>query len=189
MGDVKKTQPVLLIIAVFTSIETAFDWGHAKVESQFGKIEIESEIFRFDQFTNYYSKSMGQILQKQFWACQKLIDPSALAEIKLMTNNWETEFQNKNKTNLQRPLNLDPGYVDLGKLILASTKDHAHRIYLSNGIFAETTLIYRQKKWESLPWSYPDYQSEYCQKFLCQCRTLLKSKRETYPCIRDETEI
>ncbi|MDR3182709.1 MAG: DUF4416 family protein [Planctomycetaceae bacterium] len=60
---------------------------------------------------------------------------------------------------------------------MASTKDHAHRIYLSQGIFAETTLIYTQKHWQALPWSYPDYQSGNCQTFLTQCRELLKRLR------------
>ncbi|MDR2642762.1 MAG: DUF4416 family protein [Planctomycetaceae bacterium] len=189
MGEIKKIQPVLLIIAVFSSIETAFDWARLKVESQFGKIAIESEMFRFDQFTNYYTADMGQALYKQLWGFQNLIDPSTLTAIKLQTNQWESDFKNENQTGTVRPLNLDPGYVDLGKLILASTKDHAHRIYLSNGIFAETTLIYRQKKWEPLPWSYPDYQSECSQKFLYQCRNVLKSTREKNSTACRETEI
>ncbi|MDR2169174.1 MAG: DUF4416 family protein [Planctomycetaceae bacterium] len=180
MGEIKKIQPVFFIVAVFSSIDTAFDWAQKKIESQFGKIIIKSELFNFDDFTNYYAPSMGQNLKKQLWGLQNLIDPSKLAEIKLQTNNWENEYANENKS-IQRPLNLDPGYVDLGKLILASTKDHAHRIYLSNGIFAETTLIYRQKKWESLAWSYPDYQNETCVKFLSQCRDALKSIRENQP--------
>ncbi|MDR2761994.1 MAG: DUF4416 family protein [Planctomycetaceae bacterium] len=178
MGEIKKVQPVLLIVAVFSSIESSFNWACEKIESQFGKIAIKSEIFNFDKFTDYYSNTMGQNLNKQLWGLQNLIDPSTLSDIKLITNQLENDFLNENNSNLQRPLNLDPGYVDLGKLILASTKDHSHRIYLSNGIFAETTLIYRQKKWESLSWSYPDYQSEICLKFLNQCRDFLKSARE-----------
>jgi hypothetical protein len=178
MGEIKKPQPVLLILAVFSSIDNMFDLIRAWVESRLGNIAIESEIFSFDQYTNYYASSMGQSLQKQLWGFQDLIDPAELAAIKLLTNAWELEVCNENQSGVARPLNLDPGYVDLGKLILASTKDHAHRIYLSDGIFAETTVIYRQNKWESLAWSYPDYQSESCQKFLTQCRDLLKSKRK-----------
>jgi hypothetical protein len=177
MGEIKKIQPVLLIVAVFSSIETAFGWIRERVELQFGEIAVESEKFRFDQFTNYYNPSMGQVLYKQLWGFKNLIDPSSLCKIKLQTNKLETDFCNENKTDFTRPINLDPGYVDLGKLILASTKDHSHRIYLSDGIFAETTLIYRQKKWEPLPWSYPDYQSEICHNFLSQCRDLLHRNR------------
>ncbi|MDR2345931.1 MAG: DUF4416 family protein [Planctomycetaceae bacterium] len=181
MGEIKKIQPVCLIAAVFSSVEIAFEWAEKKIISTFGNIVVKSEKFDVDQFTNYYSHSMGQNLKKQLWGLKNLIDPADLAEIKLLTNKWENDFLNENYSNLeincQRPLNIDPGYVDLGKLILASTKDHAHRIYLSNGIFAETTLIYRQKKWESLPWSYPDYQSEICLNFISQCRDLLKLNR------------
>ncbi|MDR2761690.1 MAG: DUF4416 family protein [Planctomycetaceae bacterium] len=177
MGEIKKVQSVFLIVAVFSSDETSFDWAFEKIESQFGKIIIKSEKFNFDNFTDYYSRSMGENLYKQLWGLQNLIDPSILSDIKLITNQLEKDFINENNSDVSRPLNLDPGYVDLGKLILASTKDHSHRIYLSKGIFAETTLIYRQKKWQPLDWTYPDYQSEICLNFLDQCRTFLKSTR------------
>jgi hypothetical protein len=100
-----------------------------------------------------------------------------LPKIKCLTNDWEIEFKSVSACSAERPLNIDPGYIDLGKLILASTKDHAHRIYLSEGIFAETTLMYTQKQWKPLPWTYPDYQSTGYQKFLIKCREYLKTKR------------
>ena len=72
-----------------------------------------------------------------------------------------------------RPLNLDPGYITPAKLVLASTKDHAHRIYLRDGIFAEVTLVYRQRKWQPLEWTYPDYRRDDYQRFFTQCREWL----------------
>lgn len=125
---------------------------------------------------------MGAVLFKRFWAFERLIDPGELAVIKRTTNRWEGEIAEqirgeKGESVSSRPLNLDPGYIDLGKLILASTKDHAHRIYLSNGIFAETTLMYTQKQWRPLPWTYADYQSEGYQKFFTECREHLHRLR------------
>jgi hypothetical protein len=185
MGEIKVPFPVVLIFAVCSSFESAFSWARQRAETQFGEIVLESEMSKFDQFTNYYTPTMGANLQKQLWAFRQTIDPAELPAIKQLANQWESEFETEfrnsdlrtNNMQIARPLNLDPGYVDLGKLILASTKDHAHRIYLSGGIFAETTLIYRNKKWESLPWSYPDYKSQNYQNFLTQCREFLKNTR------------
>jgi hypothetical protein len=178
MGQIHQPLPVLFLMAVFSAVDEAFGWTRLRAERIFGPVILESERYPFENFTDYYAPAMGTALPKQLWAFRDLIDPSELPKIKRLTNDWENEF----KTVLippipERPLNLDPGYVDLGKLILASTKDHAHRIYLSEGIFAETTLIYAQKRWKTLPWSYPDYQSGVCQKFLDQCRKYLKAKR------------
>jgi hypothetical protein len=73
-----------------------------------------------------------------------------------------------------RPLNLDPGYLGLGKLVLASTKDHAHRLYLSRGIYAEVTLNYQDRGWRHHDWTFPDYRRADYQQFFSQCRDYLR---------------
>ena len=177
MGSIHFPQPVLLFMAVFSSNESAFDWVRKRAETQWGTLALESESFPFETFTDYYAQAMGKVLPKRLWAFENLINPDILPKIKCLTNAWEEEFKPLAEHPVERPLNIDPGYIDLGKLILASTKDHAHRIYLSDGIFAETTLMYTQKQWKPLPWSYPDYQSTGYQKFLTKCREYLKTKR------------
>lgn len=186
MGDIRPIKPVLLIIGAFASEEQTLEWAKEKTAGCFGTIFLESENFRFDRFTDYYEREMGAVLLKRFWAFEKLIDPSALSDIKCRCNDLEETVRAKDrlssdKTSIPRPLNLDPGYIDLGKLILASTKDHAHRIYLRDGIFAETTLMYTQKKWQALPWTYPDYRSEAYHRFFCLCRDYLKSMQSGDP--------
>ena len=178
MGAIHFPKPVLLMMAVFSAEPSAFDWVRKRAETQWGPLALESGAFPFETFTDYYAKSMGAILPKRLWAFEGLISPDALPKIKCTTNDWESEYKSLADDTVERPLNIDPGYIDLGKLILASTKDHAHRIYLSEGIFAETTLMYTQKQWKSLPWTYPDYQSAGYQKFLTQCREYLKSQRD-----------
>ncbi|GHT31519.1 GTP-binding protein [Planctomycetales bacterium] len=177
MGEIKQPQPVLLFTAVFSSEPDAFVWAKERAESKFGRIALESRMFQFNEFTDYYASAMGDILPKQLWAFEQLFDPAELPSIKRQTNDWEEEYKRSSGSPLERPLNLDPGYLDLGKFILASTKDHAHRIYLSDGIFAETTLLYTRKQWKALPWSYPDYQSAGYQQFLDECREYLKKQR------------
>ncbi|GHT22652.1 GTP-binding protein [Planctomycetales bacterium] len=188
MGQIHQPLPVLLFFAVFSSVETAFDWTKQRSEKTFGKLALRSQPFPFEQFTDYYTRTMGEHLPKELWAFEKLIDPADLPTIKILTNTWEEEFKKflaetePEKPVQERPLNIDPGYIELGKLVLASTKNHAHRIYLSGGIFAETTLIYTQRQWKALPWSYPDYQSPGSQNFLTQCRNLLKEKLAAKAC-------
>ncbi|MDR0522582.1 MAG: DUF4416 family protein [Planctomycetaceae bacterium] len=181
MGQIRSPQPVLLFAAVFSAEESAFVWTRQQAESLWGKIVRESGPFPVEQFTGYYAPSMGHSLPKFLWAFENLIDPADLPDIKRLSNEWEEQFKRQTCAVQERPLNIDPGYVDLGKLILASTKDHAHRIYLSGGIFAETTLIYTQKEWKPLPWTYPDYQSPGYQTFFTQCREYLKTKRSVIP--------
>ena len=177
MGAIHLPKPVLLFMAVFSPVESAFDWVRKRTEAQWGTRVLESESFPFETFTDYYAPTMGKTLPKRLWAFETLISPDMLPKIKCLTNGWEAEFKSLSDGSVERPLNLDPGYIDLGKLILASTKDHAHRIYLSDGIFAETTLMYTQKQWKPLPWTYPDYQSAGYQEFLTRCREYLKTKR------------
>lgn len=191
MGEIRRPNPVLLIIAAFAAKEESLVWGRKRAEAEFGPIWRESPTFFFNEFTHYYDREMGPVLPKRFWAFENLIDMGRLAEIKVRTNGWEeerardpaarmtvsAEAADSSATSFRRPLNLDPGYIDLGKLILASTKDHRHRIYLRDGIFAETTLYFTQKEWRTLPWTYPDYQSEGYQRFFSECRDHLHELR------------
>ena len=121
----------------------------------FGKTDFESEIINFN-FTRYYQKEMGPNLKRKFISFAKLIDPAGLADIKILTNKIEDKFS----INGNRRVNIDPGYIDLAKLILASTKDFAHRIYLSKGIYAEITLFYKGNSFKSRDLTYPDYRTD-----------------------------
>ena len=179
MGDIHLKQPVLLILPAFAAEESALLWAKNRASELFGSIALESDTFRFDRFTDYYEPSMGTELPKRIWAFENPIDPQRLAAIKVTTNRLEEEYaQIHVLPGITRPLNLDPGYIDLGKLVLASTKDHAHRIYLQQGIFAELTLIYTKKHWQALPWTYPDYQSKEYHEFFDQCRKYLAKIRQ-----------
>jgi len=140
--------------------------------AQFGPIVLASTPFDFTE-TDYYTSTMGADLKKQFLAFERLIDPATLAEIKCETNHWEAEYAALGLHEEPRPLNLDPGYITPAKLVLASTKDHAHRLYLSGGIYAEITLMYRERRWQPLEWTYPDYRREDFQEFFTQCRRWL----------------
>ena len=130
---------------------------------------MESPSFSFEE-THYYEPTMGSELKKKFFAFARLAAPAELTDWKLATNAWEEEYRETAGHDEARPLNLDPGYLTLGKLVLASTKDFAHRIYLGRGIFAEITLFYKKGSWQHHAWTFADYRRADYQEFFSQCR-------------------
>lgn len=173
MGSISPPHPVLLLVAVSSRYDAALEWAQEKIAVGFGPISAVSPAFDFTE-TDYYTATMGADLMKQFIVVKEPINPGQLAAIKRLTNDWEAEYASQASHLEPRPLNLDPGYLTLAKLVLASTKDHAHRIYLSDGIYAEVTLSYRGRAWHAFDWTYPDYRREDFQQFFSQCRDFLK---------------
>jgi hypothetical protein len=174
MGTPRPPTPALLLIAATSRYAEALSWGRERAQVAFGRLAAVSESFSFVE-TQYYAAEMGADLNKQFWAFEQPIDPRRLAEIKLQTNGWEDEYAAAGRRPESRPLNLDPGYLTMAKLVLASTKDHAHRIYLADGIYAEVTLSFRSGKWQDFDWTYPDYRRDDFHRFFTGCRELLRN--------------
>ncbi len=175
MGEIRTHRPSMLFLAAFSRHTKALNWALEKSVQAFGPLAATSGPFRFNQ-TSYYHTSMGEDLQKVLWTFESLIDPARLTDLKIRTNQWEEEFRSLHEGSEARPLNLDPGYLTEAKLVLATTKDRDHRIYLQRGIFAEVTLFYHAGTWQTRPWTYPDYQRAECLEFLAECRTLLRNR-------------
>ncbi len=148
--------PVKAIIAVLTADPPILPTVYQQLTDQFGPVDYTSELLPFDS-TTYYEDEMGRELQRQFISFENLIDAGALADKKLFTNQVEQASAQENIS--RRRVNLDVGYVCMAKLVLASTKDHAHRIYLRDGIYAEITLRFYHKTFQPWEWTYPDYRS------------------------------
>jgi len=125
---------------------------------EFGRALITSPVMDFD-YTDYYTKSMGSPLFRRFYLYPAGFAMSSLPDIKARTNAIEEEASATLDLGVKRPLNLDPGYLTLSKLVLASTKDFAHRIYLRDGLYAEITLHFRKGTYQAWPWTFPDYAS------------------------------
>lgn len=173
MGEIHEPTPVLLLIAVSSRHDEALSWAEARAVKEFGLLALKSEAFDFTE-TDYYDSTMGVGLKKQFLTFERLMDPGDMASAKCRTNEWEAEYAALGHHEEPRPLNLDPGYVTLAKLVLASTKDHAHRIYLGSGIYAELTLQFRGGEWQPCQWTYPDYRREDFHGFFSRCRQALR---------------
>ncbi|GJQ60652.1 MAG: DUF4416 family protein [Candidatus Scalindua sp. AMX11] len=169
MSQITLPQPVKLIVGMLSNVKALFQEVPALLEERLGKIETRSDIIPFD-FTDYYQEDMGPHLLRMFYSFKNIIDPVELAAIKVWTNELENKFKQNGKYPIRRPINLDPGYLTQCQLILASTKDFFHRIYLQKGIYAEVTLYYKFGQYENLPWTYPDYQTEEYKNFFLTVR-------------------
>lgn len=161
MGKVMKIHPVKLIIGFIFKKEDTFTKAAVILGRRFGSIDFKSRILPFC-YTNYYEKEIGKDLKRRFISFKKLIFPEDLPKIKNYSNRIEEKFSLKKS----RLINIDPGYLDLAKLVLATTKDYNHRVYLDKGIYAEVTLCYQHKTFRPWDWTYPDYRSgEYIEIF------------------------
>jgi hypothetical protein len=172
MGEISAPSPVLLIVAVSSRYPEALDWARQKTRDAWGPLALESPVFDFIE-TEYYLKTMGPDLKKVFFTYERLIGPGELPRIKHTTNQWEIDYAALGRHSEPRPLNLDPGYVTTAKLVLASTKDHSHRLYMADGIYAEMTLHYKSRRWQPSEWTYPDYRRDDYQAFFIQAREYL----------------
>jgi len=154
MGKSKEPRPVKLIASLFSADETLLAVARGALLNLFGPLDYQSEFLPFDQ-TRYYQREFGAGLLRQIVAFASLIAPERLAEVKRVTNELEQTWA----VDGRRRVNLDPGYVSLSKLVLATTKDYAHRIYLGQGIYAEVTLQFTHGAFQAREWTYPDYAS------------------------------
>jgi hypothetical protein len=173
-------RPVMLLMAAFSRHPTALAWARRRAERQWGPTALVSEPFPFWQ-TDYYAATMGTGLQKVFWAFHRPFDPALLADAKRIAGEWEADCVREFDFAEPRPLNLDPGYLSEAKLVLASTKDHWHRVYLRDGIFAEVTLHFQDRDWRSHPWTYPDYRQPEYHEFFSRCRQHLRDRPPCRP--------
>jgi hypothetical protein len=147
--------PVKLIMGLIFALEAPMAAVHRQLEAAYGRIDLETTLRPF-VWTHFYEREMGPMLQRQFWSFETLIAADALADLKHQTNTMERTFAGHGG---QRRVNLDPGYIDLAKLVLATTKDQQHRLYLGQGIYAEVTLRYTGGRFVPWEWTYPDYRT------------------------------
>jgi hypothetical protein len=172
MGAIGTTPLVTPLVALLYRNRTTLDAALERLALRFGELELQSPAYPFEQ-TQYYDDEMGQALQRGFVTYRQLADPAALSTWKHAANALEQELsRTHNPEGFRRPINIDPGYLTGSKLVLASTKDFAHRIYLQDGIFAEITLYYRKGLWEHHRCTFPDFKAPTYHAFLAQARTL-----------------
>ncbi|MCM8785849.1 MAG: DUF4416 family protein [Candidatus Omnitrophica bacterium] len=165
MGKIKSLPFVKIFCGLIYREENIFEDTKKILVEKWGKIDIEEGPFLFN-FTDYYEDEMGKDLKRRFISFQKLYLPENVYEWKIFTNKIEDIFSEKDR----RKINIDPGYIDSSKVVLLSTKDYYHRIYIGKGIFAELTLYYSKGAYNFLNWTYPDYRTENYINFFLKMR-------------------
>ena len=177
MGAIYDFEPEKLILGVIYSDKAVFDEAMILIKKEFGDIDGECEEFSFsDEFSTYYDEELGGKGVRKIYSFEILVDPARQAEIKEFTNELEKHFSEDGN----RRINLDPGFINHGRLMLPTTKPTGFRIPLARGIHTELTLFYARGAWHKFPWSYRDYQSEKVQKFLTAVRKKYLSQRKAY---------
>lgn len=166
MGEPSEPRPVKLIAGLLAGDEAGILSGLEKLKGEFGSTDLLSKTVPFDT-TDYYGEEMGETLVRRWASFAMLVDPGRLAEVKLATNEMERTLARRDG---KRRINIDPGYVTLGNLVLATTKDCAHRVYIGKGIYAEVTLIWARGEFRELAWTYPDYLTPVARDFFRRVR-------------------
>ena len=178
MGTPSLPQPVKLLMALLAADTTFFAQAAARLEAAYGRIDLESAVFPWET-TDYYRSEMGGHPLRRFVTFEQLVMPEDLIRLKLEANELEYAFAAPPGPASPRRVNLDPGYIDRMKLVLASTKAQAHRLYLSRGIYAEVTLLYHHAAYHPFVYTYADYRWPETHAFLKQARTkYLRQLRE-----------
>ena len=164
--------PVKLFVGVLHSDDAPLEKAVQMLTGEYGPVDYRSEPVPFD-ITDYYQDEMGEPIQRVFLSFQRLIDPGALAQIKIRTNEIEDELAIDGK----RKVNLDCGYMDICKVVLASAKYNGQKIYLGKGIYADPTLHYKKGHFRPYTWSFPDFKTGDYEKFFLRIRELYKQGR------------
>ncbi len=161
MGTPRHPEKIKLVVSLFFGDAKIYEKARKDLVRKFGVVDFESNLLDFTH-TSYYEGEMGSPLKRKILSFRKLFNVKSIFKVKVITNSLERKYSHGGK----RAVNIDPGYLTLSKLILFSTKDYTHRIYLDKGIFAEVTLFYKDGRFNGWPWSYPDYKStEYSDIF------------------------
>jgi Domain of unknown function (DUF4416) len=171
LGKVREPEPAILFIGMLYSDPAILHQGEQTLKEEFGNPLMESPASKWD-YSPYYRDELGWPLSRKFIFFKNVIDPETLADIKVRTNEIEESFSINNK----RLINLDPGYLTLSKIVLASTKNYAHRIYLKKGIYGEITLYFEDGIFKPHLFTYRDFQAKHCLDIFMQARSLFKKQ-------------
>ena len=179
MWEIETPKPVKLICGILASDERCLAAAQEGLRGLYGRADFVSEVWPFTQ-TAYYNEEAGERILRNFMAFAELIDPGRLAEIKHQTNALEKTLAGELASEWPRPVNLDPGYLEPAKLVLASTKNFSHRIYIGRNMYAEVTLMFHRGAWRSFEFTFPDFKSGRYHDFLSTVREhLVQQLRES----------
>jgi hypothetical protein len=167
------TTPTIPLVKLFVAILGAPGVEqHAVVEAlsrEFGPLDYQGEPIPFD-VTRYYEAEMSADLSRQLVSFTGPHYADSLPWAKLTCMRIEQEFAIAGR----RRVNLDAGYLDHNKVVLASTKEAGQKVYLTQGIYADLAARYSQGEYRPFEWSFPDFKDGRYTKDLLNIRRILK---------------
>ncbi len=140
-----------------------------RLSAAYGAVEDRTEIFLFS-FPGRFQREMGENLKKRIICFETLVPIEQLPEVKMFTNDLEWEYREHHLERSRRAINLDPGYLTLSKVLLASTRNYSHHVYLKDGVYGELLLRFHRGTLRNLPWTYADYRSHLAHSFFTKVR-------------------
>jgi hypothetical protein len=171
MAEPSPFAPVKLVCGIIASGDDFFRRSEEALQTLYGPVDLRSPVRAFD-LTDYYESRMGGGLGRMFLSFSELIAPESLAEIKLRTNALEEEMRRASSFD-RRVVNIDPGYITRAALIMATTKDFAHRVPLGHGIYAHLEFLFSKTGIRVLDWTYPDFRGGRYDDFFREARAVL----------------
>ena len=145
-------EPVKLLVAILWANANALQLVLKRTVEFWGEIDFLGQDYLFDM-TDYYESEMGRPLFRRLIAFRQLVSPGMLVEVKLACNGLEDQF----RESAGRQLNLDSGYLDHNKMVLASAKGLGQKIYVAQGIYADLVARFRQGRFQPFEWTFPDF--------------------------------
>ena len=171
MGIPREPKPAKYFVALLSAEPDLITAVEGDLETVLGAIDARSRILSWT-VSSFYEKEMGFGLLRRFVSFESLASPQKLADVKLATQRIEEKYRRTTEDESGRKINLDPGYLESGKVVLASTKNASQRIYLHSGIYAEATLQFYDGEFHGSPYTYPDYLWPETIAFLTSVRSL-----------------
>lgn len=175
MGQTRVYPPVKLFVVVMISAKEVWPKILDRLENLYSKSDLQMDWYSFHH-SDYYKEEMGEKLSKRMISFADLIWAEKLIDIKLTTNDLEMAFAKNNK----RIVNIDPGYLTASKIVLATTKNYSHRIYLGRGIFGDVHLKFQKHQFQANEWTYPDYREPFVVDFFEKMRNKYMAQLSNY---------
>lgn len=151
MADPLPVEPVKPIALVLWAESAALERALARLVDLWGPIDHMGEDHLFDR-TEFYRDEMGADLRRRVISHGPLVDPGFLPEAKLATNDIEREVSG----GPARRVNIDIGYLDHAKIVLASLKPAGQKIPLVRGVYADLTARFVDGNYRPFEWTFPD---------------------------------
>ncbi len=171
MGKPSPPKPALLFTGILHPQGDYLFRAKEILLNQFGPVARETAPVLWNR-SDYYREELGWPIMRTFLFFERQINPEDIVDIKLRTNEIEDNLSSRGK----RKINIDPGYLTHYNVVLATTKNYSHRIYLGKGIYGEVTLLYKDKTFVPNIFTYPDYQEQSCIEMFLKAREFFKHR-------------